>query len=144
MADPPLIHLGDLPLEVADSGYAANHDAAPGEMDHLMTIERAHIVEVLARERGNKARAARALGINRRSLYRLIEKYGIGAAPPRSSEGCGVPLREPALRLFVGCHCGLVPQCSCLAIRSLSTLVTRAVGVDHGEDPEQCPCPRHT
>ena len=48
--------------------------------DALATIERAHIIEVLHREQGNKSRAARALGINRRSLYRLIEKFGIGAS----------------------------------------------------------------
>ena len=34
-------------------------------------------MDVLRRERGNKARAARALGVNRRRLYRLIEKYDI-------------------------------------------------------------------
>jgi DNA-binding NtrC family response regulator len=43
----------------------------------LEDLERAHVVEILARERGNKARAARALGVNRRSLYRIIEKYQI-------------------------------------------------------------------
>jgi len=30
---------------------------------------------VLHQEKGNKVHAARALGISRRSLYRLIEKY---------------------------------------------------------------------
>jgi DNA-binding NtrC family response regulator len=45
--------------------------------DRLEDLERAHVVEILARERGNKARAARALGINRRSLYRILEKYRI-------------------------------------------------------------------
>ncbi len=45
--------------------------------DALSEIERKHVVEVLHRERGNKARTARALGVNRRSLYRLLEKYNI-------------------------------------------------------------------
>ncbi|MFK7819524.1 MAG: helix-turn-helix domain-containing protein, partial [Planctomycetaceae bacterium] len=34
--------------------------------------------EVLKKERGNKAQAARVLGIHRRKLYRLIDRYNIG------------------------------------------------------------------
>lgn len=41
----------------------------------LATITRAHVLAVLDQHGGNKARAARSLGINRRSLYRLLEKY---------------------------------------------------------------------
>lgn len=41
----------------------------------LATITRAHVLAVLSQHAGNKARSARALGINRRSLYRLLEKY---------------------------------------------------------------------
>jgi len=35
---------------------------------------------VLRREMGNKTRTARALGIERRKLYRLVEKYQIQPA----------------------------------------------------------------
>ena len=77
MAEPPTIYGKDLPPEIVRAQPATDHDHVPGESDHLVTIERTHIVEVLSRERGNKARAARALGINRRSLYRLLDKYGI-------------------------------------------------------------------
>ena len=45
--------------------------------DDLSYIERAKVVEVLRREKGNKTRAAQSLRIDRRKLYRLIEKYGI-------------------------------------------------------------------
>jgi DNA-binding NtrC family response regulator len=59
--------------------------------DQLADIQRAHIVEVLRRERGNKARTARALGVNRRTLYRLLEKHGISlqddANPVGSASG---------------------------------------------------------
>ncbi len=79
LADPPLIRLVDLPAEIAHGIPAkAEANGAPEmEEDSLAAIQRAHVVEVLTRERGNKARAARALGVNRRSLYRLLEKYKI-------------------------------------------------------------------
>jgi len=86
LADDRLVRLRDLPPEVTGGGLAAaSHTfgatasngsgpaaagAAESASDDLASIERAHIVEVLRREGGNKARAARALGINRRSLYR--------------------------------------------------------------------------
>ena len=40
-------------------------------------MERAHIRGVLRRCQGNKAQAARVLGIHRRKLYRLLERLGI-------------------------------------------------------------------
>ena len=43
----------------------------------LEDLEKAHIVEILRQQNGNKARAARALGIHRRKLYRLLERHGI-------------------------------------------------------------------
>ncbi len=45
--------------------------------DKLVAIERDHVLAVLQREGGNKSRTATALGLTRRSLYRLLEKYGL-------------------------------------------------------------------
>ncbi|HJT33881.1 MAG TPA: helix-turn-helix domain-containing protein, partial [Pirellulales bacterium] len=75
--DENLLRLEDLPLEVRRPPVDLSMRVEVGD-DRLEQIERSHVLEILERERGNKARAARALGINRRSLYRLLEKYGVG------------------------------------------------------------------
>ncbi len=78
MADGHVVRLQDLPGEITAAGGASGFAAAPPPArDELAAIERAHILEVLRRERGNKSRTARALGVNRRSLYRLLDKYEI-------------------------------------------------------------------
>ena len=41
----------------------------------LAELERAHVQRVLATVSGNKARAARILGIERKTLYRMLERW---------------------------------------------------------------------
>jgi len=80
MAEGTRIRLADLPPDISRT---TNHHPQPERIvvgpadDNLASIQRSHIVEILERERGNKARAARVLGVNRRSLYRLLDKYDI-------------------------------------------------------------------
>jgi DNA-binding NtrC family response regulator len=81
LADDHLIRLDDLPHDVADALNAVP-EREPASDDDLAAVERAHVLEVLKRERGNKSCAARALGVNRRSLYRLLEKYNIDPTNP--------------------------------------------------------------
>jgi len=54
--------------------------------DTLKGIERQHVINVLQRHNGNKVHAAKALGISRRALYRLIEKYGLAEGTKARSE----------------------------------------------------------
>ena len=77
MADDGLIRLTNLPSEIVSpaAAYAVSPMAAAREM--TAQLGPAEVVEALRQQRGNKARAAKALGINRRSMYRLLEKYGI-------------------------------------------------------------------
>jgi two-component system response regulator HydG len=48
----------------------------------LMEIEREHIVKTLDQVRGNKAVAARLLGISRRAFYRQLERHGLHQRVP--------------------------------------------------------------
>jgi DNA-binding NtrC family response regulator len=78
LADDGLIRLHDLPREVTEPPRASTGSAAATvSSDDLDSVERAHVVDILRREKGNKSRAARALGVTRRSLYRLIERFNI-------------------------------------------------------------------
>jgi DNA-binding NtrC family response regulator len=56
----------------------------------LMEIEREHIVKTLEQVRGNKAVAARLLGISRRAFYRQLERHGLHQrVPMRSTHRAG-------------------------------------------------------
>jgi DNA-binding NtrC family response regulator len=83
LAEDSVILVEDLPREVLQSSTPAmldGHQKAAGG-DDLASLERSHIISVLQKEKGNKAKAARALGIHRRKLYRLIERLQIEVDP---------------------------------------------------------------
>jgi DNA-binding NtrC family response regulator len=84
LADDGCIQIDDLPSEVvqpaADTISSQPNSAAEPLIDggvKLDDIERKHVVNILAQNHGNKAQAARALGIHRRKLYRLLERFNI-------------------------------------------------------------------
>ncbi len=76
MAEEQTLRLQDLPREVVEQ-VGGDTGATLPITDDLASIERAKVVEVMRKEHGNKTRAAIALGIDRRKLYRLVEKYSI-------------------------------------------------------------------
>jgi len=71
---------GDLALG-QESALAASEPTGSTETavddQSLAAMERAHIVRVLQRARGNKRQACRVLRISRPRLDRLLEKHGI-------------------------------------------------------------------
>ncbi|MCA9215457.1 MAG: sigma-54-dependent Fis family transcriptional regulator [Planctomycetales bacterium] len=82
LASDETIRLANLPPEIVRSAESASAPA-PGTSCDLDTLNKLHVEEIYRRHNGNKARTARALGIGRRSLYRLLEKYEIG--PPQET-----------------------------------------------------------
>ena len=88
LSDDRVVRPADLPRQVLKSSGRVRPLVSQGT-DELAVLQRSKIVEVLRREEGNKTRAARILGIERRKLYRLLEKYDIQqedlTAGPRST-----------------------------------------------------------
>ena len=97
LADNDEITLDDLPREIVDNPERshnkpkelaqknANEPSAhtptqeklnpDGSQESLDSIARSHVLKVLDECKGNKAQAARQLGIHRRKLYRLLDRY---------------------------------------------------------------------
>ena len=75
LAPGPLIMPDDLPeaIRKAEAAPAAGDDA----LLSLDEVEKRHLSRVLKETGGNKVRAAKILGIDRRTLYRMAERFGI-------------------------------------------------------------------
>lgn len=56
----------------------------------LQEAERERILEALKRHNWNKVKTAKELGLHRATLYRKMEKYGIGALKPSHSCNCRI------------------------------------------------------
>jgi DNA-binding NtrC family response regulator len=68
----------DLPAKIQN--YKTSHIIVaadnPSELVSMEEVERRYILRVLEALGGNKAAAARVLGIERKTLYRKLEHYG--------------------------------------------------------------------
>jgi DNA-binding NtrC family response regulator len=53
----------------------------------LIDVQREHIVRTLQLARGNKAVAARLLGVSRRAFYRQLERHGLHRRAPMARHG---------------------------------------------------------
>ncbi len=85
----PLIMPEDLP-EAIRQGQAGAEDLKPGKeaesveaMLTLEEVEKRHLVRVLKETKGNKVKAAKILGIDRRTLYRMAERFGLDLGEDR-------------------------------------------------------------
>ncbi len=74
----------DLPAKLqADDTRRRNNDASSQlaalyhDLVSLDELERRYLIYVLEKTGGNRTRAAEVLGIDRRTLYRMAERFGI-------------------------------------------------------------------
>lgn len=79
----PLLTPEDLP-EVIRQAATAEVDARLSQADQLdevyltlEEVEKRHLTRVLKETKGNKVKAAKILGIDRRTLYRMAERFGL-------------------------------------------------------------------
>jgi DNA-binding NtrC family response regulator len=91
-------HIGveDLPDKVSHSTAvrALPEACDPAAILPMDEVERRHIGQVLIALNGNKASAARLLGMDRRTLYRKLERWGLSAV--REGRAGGLRSLEPA------------------------------------------------
>jgi DNA-binding NtrC family response regulator len=76
LAEEDRIEMKNLPSAIVESAPEKLLVAINDEVD-LETLNKIHVEDTFNRCDKNKTKTARALGINRRSLYRLLEKYSI-------------------------------------------------------------------
>ena len=70
---PPKLQSKEVQLRAAHSTLAALYDDLPS----LDELERRYLLHVLDVMKGSRTRAAEVLGIDRRTLYRMAERFGI-------------------------------------------------------------------
>lgn len=76
LAEDDWIRARNLPPEIVKGATLTGSRTSAADLD-LDSVNKLHIEDTFKRLGGNKARTAKALGIGRRTLYRLLEKYGI-------------------------------------------------------------------
>lgn len=77
LAAEPKLHASDLPDEVRAAAAVRRQSPAEDHIVPLEVAERALILKALTATRGNQARAAQLLKIERRRLYRKVRQYNL-------------------------------------------------------------------
>jgi two-component system response regulator HydG len=78
MSPGPLVSVEGLPERIRDYRGVPDRMSAEAELElPLEDVERRHILRVLDAHGGNKVAASAALGIDRKTLYRKLTRYGV-------------------------------------------------------------------
>ncbi len=76
LAQQEVLTAEDLPEELRRPGPAAAR-ATPDDRPTLAELKRRYVHRVFEESGGNVSRAAQVLGVDRRSLYRMLQRYGV-------------------------------------------------------------------
>jgi two-component system response regulator HydG len=84
MSRGPAIERDALPARIRDHRSDSIPIATdrPDDLVSMEEMQRRYLARVLALLGGNKTRAAKVLGMDRRTLYRLVERLGLHGGPP--------------------------------------------------------------
>ena len=93
LANHAILSIDDLPPEVVEEKTEGSADALDGA-ETLDALKRDHVLAVLESAKGDKDQAARLLGVSKRTIYRLIDRYGLAKStsnPPGESLDTSIP-----------------------------------------------------
>jgi DNA-binding NtrC family response regulator len=88
LAPGSIVEESDLPDKIVH--HAGPIPATPGGEATLDEMTRRYVLSVLDKVRGNKTEAARILGVPRRTLYRMLERYGVASEEEVSQSGTSI------------------------------------------------------
>ena len=71
-----VIEVGDLPLAIRSRGPGLEAGLFT-DLPSLDELERRYLMHVLKAVEGNRSRAAAVMGVDRRTLYRMAERFGL-------------------------------------------------------------------
>jgi two-component system, NtrC family, response regulator AtoC len=82
----PLLTPDDLPEQIRQASTVSEPkpdtpEAIESVYLTLEEVEKRHLIRVLKETKGNKVKAAKILGIDRRTLYRMAERFGLDLGP---------------------------------------------------------------
>jgi DNA-binding NtrC family response regulator len=86
----PLLTPEDLPASIRQAPSPSEQkpdmpDTTESVYMTLEEVEKRHLMRVLKETKGNKVKAAKILGIDRRTLYRMAERFGVDLGPDAES-----------------------------------------------------------
>jgi DNA-binding NtrC family response regulator len=80
------IDADDLPTTFREPSAVSEGESLFSDLPSLEELEKRYLKHVLAAVNGNRSRAAEILGVDRRTLYRMADRFGLDLEPRKSNE----------------------------------------------------------